>query len=124
LWFALATPPFLTNACSSEQEWAPCGSRSRALDNAYEPIRVAIGQGLQQHRTDDAEDGGGHTDAESQRDHCSKREASVPRKRPHAVPEITPGSLADRSPTDITNGIPDGKRAAHFKASASRRLFA
>jgi len=49
------------------------------------PIGILIGQRLQQHRIDDAEDGGGDTDAESRRAHRGKREACVPCKRPDAT---------------------------------------
>ena len=99
----------------------PGAARSTTRTSRSESL---IGQGLQQHGIDDAEDGGGDTDAEGQRGHRGKREAAVPRQRPDAVPDITPGGLPGRRPTHIADGIPDGQRAAHLEPSGPRRLVA
>ncbi len=66
---------------------APPGQRRRLLDH-HQPVAVLIGQRLQQHAVDDAEDGGVGADAEAERQHRQQRVAGMAQQRPRAVLQI------------------------------------
>ena len=87
-----------------------------------EPIGVMVGQRLQHHGADDAEDRGGRPDTEGQRDQRGGRE---PRRAPQyadAVTHIPEGVIEQRGPDLVARAFPGGFQSAEFQPRLAPRL--